>query len=182
MLFFIKNPIYLLGIQMKSIQFFAITAILIANAYVLPANAGVKVDNLLEASSDTNQCKLLPSNPNLLKKVATGFALNPNKGLVADVYMLNEGVKNPSWFYIVKDVKTKKTVANIYLAYEGSNYPYGKKMQHAWQPAIGTCGGFKTQRVIVGNHINKTLGNFFLTQPVGDYTTQVPNYKSLRIQ
>jgi hypothetical protein len=166
---------------MKSIQLIALASVLLASLN-LPANAGVKVNDLLDATSDTNQCKLVGSNPDLLKKVSTNLPVNAQKTLIADVYMLGEGVKNPSWFYIVKDAKTKKPVANIYLAYEGSNYPYGKKMQHAWQPAIGTCGGFKTQRVIVGNHINKTLGNFFLTQPVGDLTTQKPDFKSLRIQ
>jgi hypothetical protein len=169
---------------MKSIKFFAITAILIVSN-VLPANAAgkkVQVNDLLDATSDTTACKLLPTNPYLEKKVSSNFPLDVKKTLVADVYQIGTGVKNPSWVYIVKNVKTKKIVANLYLAYEGSNLPYGPKMVHAWQPAIGTCGGLKTERVIVGNHINKTLGNFFLTQPVGDLTTQVPNFKSLRIQ
>jgi hypothetical protein len=171
-----------LGIQqMRYLQVLS-AALILLSVTVAQAYASAKVNDLLDATSDTKECKLLPSNPYLEKKVSSNFPLNAKKTLVADVYQLGTGVKNPTWVYIVKDVKTKKTVGNLYLAYEGSNLPYGPKMVHAWQPAIGTCGFLKKQRVIVGNHINQSLGNFFLTQPVGDLTTQVPSFKSLRIQ
>jgi hypothetical protein len=147
---------------------------------VSQAQAAPKVNDLLDATSDTTQCRLLPSNPYLEKKVDSDFKIGSN--LIADVYVLGNGIKNPTWIYIVKDVKTKKIVTNLYLAYEGSN----AKSPRSWQPALGTCGGLMTQTVFVGTpdntQIKKQLGVFTLTQPWGALTTTVPSYKNIVIK
>jgi hypothetical protein len=168
--------------NMKAIHSFALTAIVIAVG-ASNAQAGVIETTLQNATSDTNMCKLV-NKPEIGKKIASNFPLNLSKGLTADVYDTNTGLQRPGWFYVVK---TKgKVTANILLAYEGSNSPFGPKNLRSWQPALGSCAGFKSQTVYVGTpantQIKKQLGSFILTQPWGQLTTATPNYKNIFIK
>ncbi len=170
---------------MKSIQVtIQVTAtVLFALLVASSAQARAIETTLQNSTSDTDTCKIV-SIPEFGKKVLTNLPINLSKGLTADVYDTNTGLQEPSWFYVIKN--KGKVTANIIVAYEGSNLPFGTKNERSWQPALGSCGGLKTQTVIVGTpsnvQIKKPLGSYIMLQSWSKLTTTTPNPKNITIK
>jgi hypothetical protein len=164
---------------MKSIL--ALSVVVYSLFSVLPVHARAIETTLQNATSDTNMCKIV-AKPEFGKLVKTNYPLNLARGLTADVYDTNTGLQHPSWFYVVKS--KGKVQSNFIIAFEGSNVP-NKQMKRTWEMAFGSCGGYKSQTVMVTTAKQKflasfKLGNFILTQPWGttQEVTDQPSFKN----